>query len=97
MEIEMPSVKGGQQSELCFLLLALHVEKDLRQLSKPKHILSLAEEIVWGDGSQKGIKGVPGNWGEIAELLTLSLYCFNVRSCRERKGTAVKRKSYLGT
>lgn len=68
VEIEMPSVKGGQQSELCFLLLALHVEKYLQQLSKPKHILSLAEEIVWGHGNQKGIKGVPGKWGEIAEL-----------------------------
>lgn len=68
VEIAMPSVKGGQQSELCFLLLALHVEKDLWQFNKPKHILSLAEDIVLGPWSQKGIKGVPGKWGEIAEL-----------------------------
>lgn len=68
MEIEMPLVKCGQQSELCFLLLALHVEKDLWQLNKPKHILSLAEDIDLGHWRQKGIKGVPGKWGEIAEL-----------------------------
>lgn len=68
MEIEMPSVKGGQQSELCFPLLAPHVEKDLWQFNKPKHILSLAEDIVLGHWSQNRIKGVPGKWGEIAEL-----------------------------